>query len=272
MVFLKIHFLSNKYFPNHKDNRLMSEGDCDKARERVLTEKPSNLIYLLKKRYDWMNKYINQKKTVYELGCGAGFSKFFIKNPDLCLTDVSNFDWVDKYEDALNLSFGSNSVDAFVCSHMIHHLSQPSLFLKQALDCLKPGGIIVISDVYLSLALRFILRSTHHEGWSFDVNVLSEQEICNKPDDPWSGNNAIPKLLFKNKKLFESTFKGSEIIHYKLCEFLLFPISGGVITKVRTFNLPKYILNIIYRLDCILVKYFPELFAMGMEVVIQKKL
>jgi len=272
MAFHKIHFLASKYFPAHNENRLRSEGDCGKARERILKDKPSNLIYLLEKRYNWMNKYIDGKKIVYELGCGAGLAKFFIKNPNLCLTDVTNFDWVERYEDALNLSFESNSVDAFVCSHMIHHVSQPSLFLKKALDCLKPGGIIVINDVYLSLALRFLLRSTHHEGWSYDIDVFSDKEICNKPDDPWSGNNAIPKLLFKSRNKFESTFKGSEIIHYKLCEFLIFPISGGVITKVRTLNLPKFILNIIHKLDCILIKYFPDLFALGMEVLIHKKL
>ncbi len=260
-----------EYIPNYSSNRLTSEGDCRRAREIFLKNKPKNLIYLLKKRYGWMNNYLSGKEIIYELGCGAGISKFFIKNKNLLLTDVSKFEWVDKYEDALNLSFEDNSVDAFVCSHMIHHLSNPKAFLVKAINCLKPGGIILISDINLSLALKFILRLTHHEGWSYKVNVFSENAICNDPENPWSGNNAIPKLLFLDKSKFEFEFKNARIIHYKPTEFLIFLISGGVISKTKTIQLPIFILNIINKFDEFLVRNFTNLFALGMEIVIEKK-
>ena len=264
-------FHLNEYIPKHSSNKLSSEGDCRSAREIFLKKKPKNLIYLLKKRYGWMNKYLSGKKTIYELGCGAGISKFFIKNKKLILTDVNKFEWVDKYEDALNLSFENNSVDAFLCSHMIHHLSNPKEFLVRAINCLKPGGIIVISDVNLSFALKLILRITNHEGWSYKVNVFSGNSICNDPNDPWSGNNAVPKLLFEDKNKFEFVFNNARIIHYQPSEFLIFLISGGVITKTKTIQLPIFILNFIDKLDKFLVSNFTNLFALGMEVVIEKK-
>ena len=260
-----------EYIPNYSSNRLSEEGDCRQAREIFLRNKPKNLTYLLKKRYGWMNKYLSGKEIIYELGCGAGISKFFIKNKNLLLTDISKFEWVDKYEDALNLSFEDNSVDAFVCSHMIHHLSNPKKFLIKAIKCLKPGGIIIVSDINLSLALKLILRITHHEGWSYKVDVFSENAICNDPDNPWSGNNAVPKLLFLDKSKFEFEFNNARIIHYKPTEFLIFLISGGVITKTKTIQLPIFILNIIYKFDEFLVSNFTNLFALGMEVVIEKK-
>ncbi len=260
-----------EYIPMNFSNRLSSEGDCRKAREIFLKKKPKNLIYLLKKRYGWMNKFLYDKEIIYELGCGAGISKFFLENKNLLLTDISKFEWVDQYEDALDLSFEDNSVDAFICSHMIHHLSNPKQFLLKAIDCLKPGGIIVISEVNLSLFLKLILRITHHEGWSYKVNVFSENEICNDPHNPWSGNNAVPKLLFLDKNKFTFEFNNARIIHYKPTEFLIFLISGGVITKTKTIELPIFILNLINKLDKFLVSNFTNLFALGMEVVIEKK-
>ena len=184
---------------------------------------------------------------------------------------MTHFDWVDKYEDALNLSFEKESIDVFLCSHMIHHLSNPKRFLNQAIDCLKPGGLIVISDVNLSFALKFILRLTQHEGWSYKPNVFSEATVCNSADDPWSGNNAIPQLLFKDKSKFEEEFRELNIIHFKLAEFLILPISGGVIAKAKTIQLPNYFLRIIDKFDKLLIKILPNIFAMGMEVVLEKK-
>ena len=41
-------------------------------------KKNKNLDYLLKKRFNWMKKYINRKRTVIELGSGNGFIKKYL--------------------------------------------------------------------------------------------------------------------------------------------------------------------------------------------------
>lgn len=265
------HFLASTYFPNNKDSLMNNVGDLIAARNRFINQKPNNLLFLLSKRYKWMNKYINEKKNVYELGAGAGFSKFFIKNKNLKITDVSNHDWIDNYVDALELPFEKNSVDIFICSHMIHHLANPYKFLKEAISCLKPKGKIIISDVNTSLTMRLIIRIMRHEGWSYEPDVFSSKTICNDPSDPWSGNCAIPQMLFSNKFNFKKHFPEVDIIHYKLKEFFIFPLSGGVIARTKTINLPTYILSFINIIDFFLIKISKKLFPFGMEVVIQKK-
>ena len=171
----------------------------------------------------------------------------------------------------MNLPFEKNSVDAFICSHMIHHLYNPYNFLKSAIDCLKPDGLIIISEINTSFTLKLMQRIMRHEGWSYDVDVFSPDSICNNPEDLWSANCAIPEMLFSNKKRFENNFKNARIIHSKLREFLLLPISGGVISKSKTINLPFWLLEIINFVDNILVRISPSIFASIREVVIQKK-
>ena len=158
------------------------------------------------------------------------------------------------YIDALNLPFKKNSVDVFICSHMIHHVANPYNFLSKALECLKPGGMILISEVNTSLLFRFLLRIMRHEGWSYIVNVFSSSSICNDPNDKWSANCAIPQILFNDINKFEKVFKGSKIVHKKLTEALIFPISGGVNAKTITINFPSIILKFIDKVDLLLIK------------------
>jgi hypothetical protein len=61
---------------------------------------------------------------------------------------------------------------------------------------LKPGGRIIIQDIYTSTIMKVALRVMRHEGWSEEVNVFDRAAVCNDPDDPWSANCSIPKLLF----------------------------------------------------------------------------
>lgn len=250
---------------------MKNEGNLSSARQTFFRNKNTNLYFLLKKRYDWMNKYLRSKKVVYELGCGCGFSKEFITNKKLKLTDIILNEWVDLKIDVLNLNFEAESVDAFICSHMIHHVANPFRFLKDAYKCLKPGGLIIISDVNTSIFYRIVLMIMRHEGWSYNVNPFSKSEICNDPLDPWSANCAIPQILFKDKKVFEHKFPGFTIIHKKLTEFFILGISGGVIAKTKTKNLNINILKILHFIDTLLIKILPIFFPMGMEVVLQKE-
>ena len=95
-------FYAKTYFPKNSDNLMSSEGDLLKARSNFLIKNPSNLLLFL----------IN--KEFYELGCRAGFSKYFIFNKNLYLIDVSKKKWFDKNIDTLNLPFEDNSVVVFI--------------------------------------------------------------------------------------------------------------------------------------------------------------
>ena len=264
--------LRDTFFPDHSQNLMKNEGDLEKARDFFFTFRPTNLHFLLEKRFAWMNTYIPAGATeVYELGSGAGFSKSFIANKNLKLTDISGKPWIDQHIDALNLPFADGSVDVFICSHMIHHLANPKQFFTQALKKLKPNGLIIISEIETSFITRLLLKAMRHEGWSYKVDVFSPTEVANDPHDAWSANCAIPELLFKNTARFEKEFAGVKVILNELTEFLVFPLSGGVIAKSPTLNLPRFLLHIVHFVDVILIKLAPSFFAMGRRVVLCKK-
>ena len=64
-------------------------------------------------------------------------------------------------------------------------------------------------------------------------------------------------------------------MNYKAIIFYLglfiFPLSGGVIARSKTINLPTLILSIIDFIDNLLISISSKLFPLGMEVVIEKK-
>lgn len=258
------------YFPKHSQNRMQLEGDLKKARKRFFNERPNNLLFLLEQRYMWMNEYIYDQQSIFELGCGAGLSKAFIVNENLRLTDVSNENWVDLYVNAMELPFPDNSVDILICSHMIHHLANPLRFFEGACRVLRPGGLILISEINTSLLMRFLLRVMRHEGWSYEVNIFDKNEIANDPSDPWSANCAIPEMLFKDSQSFEKALPQFRVIRNELTECLIFPLSGGVIARSPSITLSFSILRLIAKIDNFLIMIFPKLFALGRRVVLQK--
>ena len=92
-----------------------------------------------------------------------------------------------------------------------------------------------------------------------------------KEDDVWSGNIAVSHLIFDDKKKFDEKFiKKFRIIHQKFFECFIFLNSGGVTSK--TFYLPMnyFFLNILNAFDNIITKLFPNFFAMGRQIVLQK--
>lgn len=259
-----------EYFPKHSDNLMKNEGNTKKAREAFLSTKNLILYNLVKDRYSWMNTYINAKdRKIMELGCGMGVSKLFIKNKYLKLTDITANEWVDEVVDALNINCPDHSLDVVICSHMIHHLANPRIFFEQIQKKLKPGGRIIIRDIYTGSMMKIVLRIMRHEGFSDKVNVFDRNAICNSPDDPWSANCSIPKLLFF-KGDFEKEFPCFRILKKEYNECLMFFLSGGVIAK--TFYLPvnKRGVRVIRKIDRFVVKLCPGFFAAGCSIVLKK--
>ncbi len=121
-----------EYFTKHSENRLKHEGDVVHARESYYKYKPTNLIFLLGKRFNWMNDYIKKGDKVLEVGSGTGISKDFIrKDCNLILSDVEKPPWIDKIVNALDTKFKNNSFDVIMCSNMIHHVAYPKFFLER---------------------------------------------------------------------------------------------------------------------------------------------
>lgn len=263
--------LPSVYFPKHAQNRMASEGDLVRAHMNFISKQKSNLHYLLHKRYEWMNEFIRNDDIVVEIGAGAGLSKHFIHHKDIIITEVVPYPWIDLCIDALGMPFSADTIDVLICVNVIHHLARPIKFLSDAHRCLKNGGYLLLLEPNPSLLLLIALRIMQHEGWSFDCAVFDPRCCANDPADPWSGNNAISRLLFGDKRLFEKNLPGYEIARDAFSECMLFPLSGGVTAKAKTVELPNFLLSIVDRVDSLLCRVAPTIFAMARSIALRKR-
>ncbi len=266
---LKKIFFRGPFFPKHEDNRMAEEGNVIKAREEFLNTRFNNLDFLLATRYKWMNRYLKNDMNIIEVGAGAGFSKLYL-NDEVILTDAASNQWIDKYLDATNMELPDNSVDVIIASHTIHHFYNPAKFFFECLRVLKKGGIILISEINTSFFMRMLLRTMHHEGYSYDIDIFNTESVVNDKNDLWSANCAVPEILFTNEKDFENFFVGLEIQLNEPCEFTIFPLSGGVISKTKVPRLPNILLKFADLMDRFLIKLLPSIFALGRRIVIKK--
>ena len=262
--------LGGTHFFNHSENKMLSEGDLSNARKIFISKRFNNLDFLLKHRYVWMNNFLKNSDVIIEIGCGAGFSKLYLNNKIIIMTDVVKNEWVDKILDATKLDLEDNSIDAIIASHNIHHFSSPVKFFLECERVLRSGGYIIVQEINTSLLMRLLLKFMRHEGWSYQIDVFDENKIANDPTDPWSANCAIPELLFEQTNRFHEKFPNLKIIKNEKNEGFIFPLSGGVIAKKKLPELPTWLLRCIYILDKLLIKLFPNVFALGRSVVIQK--
>ncbi|HNR86823.1 MAG TPA: class I SAM-dependent methyltransferase [Spirochaetota bacterium] len=262
--------LSTEYFPKKDENLMSDVGDVARAREQFLRDRPANLEFLLRKRYAWMNEYIRPGDAGIEVGCGHGLGKLFITSPGFMLTDYADHPWIEKKVDALNMPFGDSSLDYIVSSNMIHHLATPHRFFTECSRVLRTGGMLIVQEINASLAMRAILRVMRHEGYSYDVDVFSETSICNDLADLWSANCAIPNLLFDDIGEFERRFP-FRAVHQRYTEFLVFPLSGGVIAKKRTVNLPVWLLRGIDAFDDLAIMLSRRVFPLQRRIVLRNE-
>lgn len=247
-------------------------GDLENSRKIFEEGKNFNLIWLLKSRFIWMNSFIGSQDIGVELGSGIAASKNYIKSKELYTTDVVNSHWLDiKNIDALASGFSANTFDFVIVSNTIHHLAFPHLFFDETLRILKPNGKLIVQEIYTSLIMRLMLKLMRHEGFNEDIDVFDKTIQCNTPDDPWSANCSIPKLLFSNKQRFENVFPKYKIVHSERVEFIKFLNSGGVVAKTRYLPLGAKILSFVDKIDNFLCRIAAPIFALQIQIVLEKQ-
>jgi hypothetical protein len=166
-------------------------------RKQIIQEKP-----LLKSIYqEWYRTISEHLPTVdgpvLEMGSGAGFLKAYI--PDLITSDIFPIAGNDIACEAQQLPFHNNCLRALVLINVLHHISDPLLFFKDAERCVKKGGAIIMVEPWVSSWSRIIYSKLHHEP--FDPASLS---WTLPPSGPLSGgNDALPWIIFqRDRELF----------------------------------------------------------------------
>jgi SAM-dependent methyltransferase len=165
-----------------------------------------------------------EKKLLVEIGSGGGFIKEVIAN--VITSDILKLPNVDKVFSALDIPFEDASIDAFFMVDVLHHITAPRAFFKEALRCLKVGGKIVMIEPANTCWSRFIYKNFHHE--LFDTQA--GWEMAGGKEHPVSqGNGALPWIIFsRDRALFEKEFSTLRIVRIRNHTPLRYLLSGGL--------------------------------------------
>ena len=202
-----------------------------------------------------------EKKVLVELGSGGGFIKEVISN--VITSDILDLPNVDQVFSALEMPFEEGSIDAFFMVDVLHHITDPRAFFREALRCLKEFGKIVMIEPANTLWAGFIYKNFHHER--FDTQAT--QWGLGKTGPLSQGNGAIPWMIFsRDRKMFEKEFPLLKIVkmyNHTPFRYLL----GGGLTLRQLAPSSSYLL--VKAVECIL---FPanNLLAMFQTIELEK--
>jgi SAM-dependent methyltransferase len=260
-----------KFIPAHADNRMAHEGNLEYQRQYFLSKKNQNMNFLLSKRFEWMEKFIDSAEYGLEVGSGFGASKFFISNRNFILSDVGCNEWLDIPNcHAESIPIADGSLDFLIVNQTLHHLAFPQDFFDEARRVLRPGGRVIMLEPFTSLVMKLVLIVMRHEGFDDSVNPLDRTIPMSDPNDPWSANNSMVRLLFQKEKLGSGKIPGFALAHSDYVEFLTFLNSGGVGSKFFYLPLPSILLRLQWLIDKFLTKLLPKVFALQMQIVLVK--
>jgi ubiquinone/menaquinone biosynthesis C-methylase UbiE len=255
------------------ENRMRYIEDAKKTFNSKPKNKSKNLDFLLKKRFGWMNSFIENSHSGIEVGSGTGFSKDYIKNKNFKISDISSESHLDfKNVDAQKTGFPDENFDYVIASNMVHHIPYPINFFKEMNRILKRGGNLIIFEPYCSVLLQIVTIIMKHEGFDFTVNPWDSKYPKSSEEDAWHGNIAVSNLIFDDKLNFKNNLgELFEVKYEKLTESLIFLNSGGATSKTFYIPMNYFFLKLLHNIDKILIKLMPNIFCMGRRIVLKKK-
>lgn len=232
-------------------------------RRAIIREKP-----FLKRIYDeWYSEIAaavpGEAGPVLELGSGPGFLREVIPR-DLITTERLFCGGVDAILDGHALPFADASLRAIVFTDVLHHLARVRSFFQEAQRSLRPGGVVVMVEPWVTPWSRFVYTRLHHEPF---VPEKAEWEF------PQSGplssaNGALPWMVFaRDRARFEREFPLLAI--ERIVPFMPFRylVSGGV--SLRTL-MPAWTYSGWVRFESSLARYMNH-WAMFAFIVLRRR-
>ncbi len=160
---------------------------------------------------------------IAELGSGAGFLKDFV--PKLITSEIFCCPGIDVVLSGLDLPFAAASLQGLILIDVLHHLPWPRRFFTEAARCVRPGGVILMIEPWVSPWSRLVYTRLHHEP--FDPEAKDWEFPAS---GPLSGaNGALPYILFdRDRSQFEREFPMWQIQKINLMMPFRYLVSGGV--------------------------------------------
>jgi SAM-dependent methyltransferase len=222
---------------------------------------------LLKWCYDkWYRHLLADARSVsgqgilLELGSGGSYLKDL--EPSVVTSDVVA-GVAEEVVDGRSLPFPDHSIRALFLTHVLHHIPDVSVFLREAERTLVPGGVISMIEVAHTPFARFFFRSFHPEPYRDDVREWSFAQ----QDAMMDSNQALSWILFvRDRSQFEDECPRLRIERITLLPWFSYLLAGGVTGRSLV---PHCFNRLIFGLERLLPPLAP-LFSLHWHIRVRK--
>lgn len=222
--------------------------DCSTVGQRraVLARKP----FLRKVYAEWYQQVASAlplgEGPIVELGTGAGFLSEFV--PGLITSDVVFDKSLRLLASAVNLPMADGSLAGIAMVNVLHHVASPVSFFEEATRCLRPRGVVVMIEPWVTPWSSLVYRSLHHEP--FDPRGASPLWTGRNSVSLPPCNNALAWILFqRDRAAFTARFTQLRVHEVRLCTPFCYLAAGGM---AYGMSLPGWSYRACRRLEALL--------------------
>lgn len=203
--------------------RDLDDPQTTELRRRILKDK----AFLRRLYVEWYRNILRDlpsgKGAVLEIGSGAGFFQELL--PEVITSDVLPVSGLSLVLDAQALPLADASLRAVVLIDVLHHLPDVERFLVEAARCVRPGGVIVMIEPWVTAWSRWIWGRLHHEP--FDPDAESWTLAGSGPLS--RANVALPWIVLeRDRGRFEQRLPEWRIAALRPCVPFRYLVSGGM--------------------------------------------
>ncbi len=199
-----------------------------------------------------------------ELGSGMGNIKEHV--PACLTTDVFSNPWLDRVENAYELSFADGSVSHLILFDVWHHLEYPGTALREFSRVLANHGRLIVFDPAMGVLGRFIYGHFHHEplGLQDEIHWEAPASFARQAPGYYAAQANASRVFGSN--VFREKLDAWRLVEISYFSSLAYLGTGGF----RGPQLcPAVLLPLVNWMDSILSR-FPNL-ATRMLVVLEKQ-
>ena len=201
----------------------IDDPSTTELRRQIIREKG----FLRQIYHEWYtaiaSKLSPREGPVLELGSGAGFLKDFV--PNLITSEVFHCRAIDVVLNGMELPFANGALHATVMIDVFHHIPQLRRFFTEAARCVRPGGVVLMIEPWVTPWSQLVYTRLHHEPFQPEAKQWEFPER-----GPLSGaNGALPHIVFARDRLqFEGEFPMWQIQRITPMMPFCYLVSGGV--------------------------------------------
>ncbi|MFZ5877758.1 MAG: methyltransferase domain-containing protein [Chloroflexota bacterium] len=200
-----------------------------------------------------------------ELGSGMGSIREVL--PDCIRTDLFPYPWLDRVENAYQLTFADASLANLLMVDVFHHLRYPGAALREFQRALQPGGRVILMEPGLGLLGHLVYGPLHVEpiGRAADLQWSAPEGWSADDMDYYAAQGNATRIFVQGH--FADRLGAWNILEVKRIAALAYVGSGG-------YSGPQLYPDAAYPLVKAVERIFqpfPSLFATRLLVVLEKK-